>query len=265
MHARPPSYQIHRSLADHFPHLRPAHTRGLALWIYGAILAHSACQNAILAVRAPLGNRETIRQRLRATFRPDATCAPTGGPRRLARLLVPGPGHGWVGTGTAFQPAKQQAGTLVVVWEAGQDAPWLLLTDLTPDAVGVLWYGLRVWVESGFRVLKSMGWQWERTQRTGGARVARHWLVLAVATLWTVAVGTRVEEAQARALCPTRLWRPPRHASALQRAVSLFAQGWGWLLRQAVRGRFWRRLGLLPEAWPSTPAGLTLCYHAAPI
>src|SRR5262249_10862997 len=63
---------IQRTLSDHFPHLRPAQTRGLALWVSGAILAHSACQNAILAALAPLGNRQTLRHRLRATFRPDA-------------------------------------------------------------------------------------------------------------------------------------------------------------------------------------------------
>lgn len=388
MHAHTESYQIQHTLCTHFPHLRPAQTRGLALWVYGAILAHSACQNAILAALAPLGTRATLRQRLRATFRPDAdtphvwyatdcfapllrwllcwwhapqialaldatnhgdrlvvlaisvlyrgtaipvawhvlpaqqegewgthwlrllatlapalpatmhvlvftdrglwspdlwrairahgwhpvmrirtdaTFAPTGGPRRLARLLIPGPGHAWVGSGVAFKPAKQHAGTLVIVWEEGQSAPWLLLTDLAPTAIGLVWYGLRVWVELGFKVLKSIGWQWQRTQRIDCERVARHWLVLAIATLWTVAVGTRVEEAVARAICPTRLWHRPAVACAVPRQVSVFAQGWGWLVRQAVRGRFWRRLWLLPESWPTAPVAMTVCYHAAPV
>ena len=64
----------------------------------------------------------------------------------------------------------------------GQTAPWVLLTDLAPAAVGVVWYGLRVWIELGFKVLKSMGWQWQQTQRDECERVARHWLVLALAT-----------------------------------------------------------------------------------
>jgi hypothetical protein len=42
-------------------------------------------------------------------IRADCTVAPTGS-RRLARLLVPGPGHVWVGTGITFKPEKRQAG-----------------------------------------------------------------------------------------------------------------------------------------------------------
>jgi hypothetical protein len=389
MRAHSPYYQIHRALLDHFPHLRPAPVHGLALWVYGALLAHSACESAVLAALAPLGKRETLRQRLRDLFRAgadtrlpcpcdwdvtlcfapllrwllswwhgkeialaldatshgdrlvvlaisvlyrgtaiplawhvlpanqegawtphwlrllallapalpaamtvvvctdrglwsprlwrairdcgwhpimrirtDCTVAPTGGPRRLARLLVPGPGHAWVGTGIAFKPEKRQAGTLIVVWQEGQIAPWVLLTDLAPAAVGVVWYGLRVWVELGFRALKSMGWQWQQTQRRDPDRVARHWLVLAIATLWTVAVGTRVEDATAHAICPTRFWRPPQQPSTAPRTVSLLAQGWGWLVRQVVRGRLWKRLCLLPAPWPIASPPVTICYHA---
>jgi hypothetical protein len=389
MRAHSPYYQIHRVLLDHFPHLRPAAAHGLALWVYGALLAHSACESAVLAALAPLGKRETIRQRLRDLFRAgadtrlpcpcdwdvtlcfapllrwllswwhgkeialaldatshgdrlvvlaisvlyrgtaiplawhvlpanqegawtphwlrllallapalpaamtvvvctdrglwsprlwrairdcgwhpimrirtDCTVAPTGGPRRLARLLVPGPGHAWVGTGIAFKPEKRQAGTLIVVWQEGQIAPWVLLTDLAPAAVGVVWYGLRVWVELGFRALKSMGWQWQQTQRRDPDRVARHWLVLAIATLWTVAVGTRVEDATAHAICPTRFWRPPQQPSTAPRTVSLLAQGWGRLVRQVVRGRLWKRLWLLPAPWPIASPPVTICYHA---
>jgi hypothetical protein len=388
MHAQSEYYQIHRTLMDHFPHLRPAAARGLALWVAGAILAHSACQNAVLAALAPLGARETLRQLLRDTFRAgadkrvptqcdwlvtdcfapllrwlrswwhatslalaldatshgerlvvltisglsrgtalpvawhvlpanqqgewtahwlrlialltpaipatmtvvvctdrglwsprlwralraagwhpvmrlrtDCTIAPTGAPRRPARLLVPGPGHAWVGSGSAFKPAKRQAGTLIVVWQEGQVAPWVRLTDLAPAAVGVVWYGLRVWIELGFKALKRMGWQWQQTQRTDPKRVARHWLVLAIATLWTVAVGTRVEEAQARGVCPTRLWRPPRQASGERRTASVFAQGWSWLVRQVMRGRLWARLWLLPAPWPTPPDDMIIAYH----
>jgi hypothetical protein len=390
MRAQSEYYQIHRTLVDHFPHLRPAYAHGLALWVHGTLLAHSACQNAVLAALAPLGKRETTRQRFRDIFRAgdekrvpcqcdweitscfapllrwvlswwhgdelafaldatshgervvvlavsvlyrgtalpvawhvlpanqegawlphwlrlltllaaavpptmtvvvcsdrglwsprlwqairahrwhpvmrlrtDCTFTPTSGTRQMARLLIAGPGQAWVGTGVAFKPQKRQAGTLIVVWEHGNAAPWVVLTDLAPTAVGVIWYGLRVWVELGFKALKSMGWQWQQTQRSDPDRVARHWLVLAIATLWTVAVGTRVEEAVARAICPTRLWRVPRQAWAEPRVVSIFAQGWSWLVRQVVRGRLWTRLWLLPEPWPTPPADLTICYHAS--
>ncbi len=143
--------------------------------------------------------------------RPDATFAPLGLPRRSARQLLPGPGWAWVGAGTAFKHRDvRRQGTLVAVWEAGQDEPWLVLTDLPPAAVGVAWYGLRVWVELGFRALKSLGWQWERMRRLHADRVARHWLVLAVATLLTLAYGTRVEDALTHGVAPANLRTPPR-------------------------------------------------------
>ena len=64
-----------------------------------------------------------------------------------------------------------------MVWAADQVAPWVLLTDLPPDAIGVCGSGLRVWIELGFRALKGVGWQGQHPRRTDPARVARHWLV----------------------------------------------------------------------------------------
>ncbi len=69
-----------------------------------------------------------------------------------------------------LQTEKRKHGTLIVVWTVGHIAPWVLLTDLAPDAVGVLWYGLRVWIELGFRVRKSLGWQWQQTHRRDPGR-----------------------------------------------------------------------------------------------
>lgn len=199
-------------------------------------------------------------------IRPDATFAPRGEPRRPAKTLVPGPGHAWVGRGTAFKhrPVRRK-GTLLVVWASGQDEPWLLLTDLPPDQVGVAWYGLRVWIELGFRALKGVGWQWERTRRTDPARIARHWLVLSVATLWVLAYATRAEDAEALGRDPCRLHRPPdltlplpaRHLSLFQRGVSLLA----WFL---PRRRCWRHLWLRPEPWPEPLPGLAIVYHDSP-
>ena len=56
---------------------------------------------------------------------------------------------------------------------------------------------MRFWIETGFNALKSVGWQWQKTRRTDPARVERHWLVLSVATLLTLATCSRAEDAQA--------------------------------------------------------------------
>jgi hypothetical protein len=192
-------------------------------------------------------------------IRPDATFRPLGGKRVRAAGLVPGPGHAWVGAGTAFKHApKRKDATLIVAWEADQPAPWLVLTDLPPTEVGPCWYGLRTWVELGFRALKRLGWHWERTRRADPNRVARHWLVLAVATLWTLATGTREEDAERRGREPAnlRVALPPP-PGVFRRAASVFARGLARLRWQLLRSRrLWATLWLWPEPWPQAPPGL---------
>jgi hypothetical protein len=151
----------------------------------------------------------------------------------------------------------------MVVWAEAHAEPWLVLTDLAPEDVGACWYGLRVWIELGFRALKGVGWQWQHTRRTNPDRVARHWLVLAVAMLWVLAYGTRAEDAEALGLPPGQLRRPPPVPRWVQpRKVSVFRQGRSWLTRQLLRGKPWRRLWLTPEPWPAIPPQVQVIYHA---
>jgi hypothetical protein len=202
-----------------------------------------------------------LRWRPLLRVRPDATFRPAGGKRVPARSLVPGPGHAWVGAGTAFkQPGARRECTLVVCWEAGQAEPWLCLTDLPPAEVGPCWYGLRTWVELGFRSLKRGGWHFERTRRTAPDRVARHWLVLAVATLWAVAAGTREEDAERLGRDPAnlRVALPPP-PGGFRRAAGVFARGAARLRWQLLRTRrTWAVLWLWPEPWPEPPPGLAV-------
>jgi Transposase DDE domain len=391
MAARDPWYQMQTTIAQQFPDLRPAQQRGLAVWVYGTILAHSACESAVLTALLAFGAWDGLRQRLREWLydgadkaapchtqldvsrcfapllrwllrwwhgdtlalavdatahgekvvalvisvlyrgtaipiawhilpanqkgawmgpilrrlrqvapavparmtvlvhadcglwsprlwkrirdlgwhpllrvRKETTFAPAGQRRQRAVDLVPGPGHAWVGRGVAFKHRTvRRAGTLIVVWGTEHAEPWIVLTDLAPQCVGVAWYGLRIWVELGFRALKGVGWQWQQTRRTDPERVARHWLVLAVATLWVVACGTRVEEARAAGVPPARL-RTPRPAPKVQRRkVSVFRLGLAWLRQQVARGRVWQRLWLTPEPWPDPPSGLAIVRHGA--
>jgi len=117
----------------------------------------------------------------------------TTGPRWPAGRFVAREGQYTVTAGKAFRTRKRSC-TLIVLRVPGQDHPWVVLTDEPPDDVDLGAYGLRVWIEQGFRTLKRMGWQWHRTRRVDPARVDRHWLVLAY--------GTRVEEARLRGLAP---------------------------------------------------------------
>jgi hypothetical protein len=179
------------------------------------------------------------------------------------RSFVPQPGTQWGGTGTAFQgPRRRLNCTLLARWDEGYRAPWLLLTDLAPSAGEACWYGLRTWIEQGFKVIKRGGWQWQHTRMSDPQRAARLWLAVAVATLWLLSVGGLAEATlPVSTLLPlTNTDGPPsrlRQATSL-RLVSVFRQGWIIILvallnhRRLPRGRF------VPEPWPQTVQGNTL-------
>ena len=117
-------------------------------------------------------------------------CAENG-QRRPARAFVLRPDTAWIGSGTAFgNAAAKRRCTLLAVWCAQQEEP-IILTDLPPEAVGVSWYARRFWIELGCKAIKSLGWQWQKTRRTDPARISRHWFVRSVATLLTLAYGTK--------------------------------------------------------------------------
>ena len=198
-------------------------------------------------------------------------CAESG--RRLpARAFVPRPDTAWIESGTAFGgAAAKRRCTLLAVWYVEPEEPWIIPSDLPPDEVGVSWYALRFWVELGFKAVKSLGWQWQKTRRTDPARISRHWFVLSVATLLTLAYGTRVEDAFDRRMTPGSLRAPPKalaptHPSSREkpgRTVSVIRHGIAWLRRLLHRGRFWSRVWLLPEPWPEPKSNLEVTRHAS--
>jgi hypothetical protein len=197
-----------------------------------------------------LGWHPVLRINTGGTFRPA-----TSAHYQPLHDFVPQPGTQWVGQGTAFQgPRRRLNCTLLARWDDGYRDPWLLLTDLAPSAGEACWYGLRAWIEQGFKMLKRGGGQWQRTRMTDPQRAARLWLAVAVATLWLLSVGGMAEEPLpvstllplAKADCPLSR---PRRATCL-RLVSVFRQGWITILvallnqRRLPLGRF------LLEPWP---------------
>jgi hypothetical protein len=41
--------------------------------------------------------------------------------------------------------------TLLAYWRTGCEEPWLLVTALPPAEADPLWYGMRMWIEHGFK------------------------------------------------------------------------------------------------------------------
>jgi Transposase DDE domain len=103
--------------------------------------------------------------------------------------FAPAVGRRWAGEGLAYPTGEKLPCTLLACWEAGHDEPWLILTDLPPAAANPAWYAWRMWIEHGFKIIKSGCWQWHHTRMEDATRAARLWAVLAVATLWAVEMG----------------------------------------------------------------------------
>ncbi len=184
------------------------------------------------------------------------------------------PGESWCGVGIAFK-SRRIPSTLLAYWGEGYKEAWFILTDLPPEVCDACWYGMRAWIEQGFRTIKRGGWQWNGTRMTDPRRAERLWLAVSVATLWLLSVGG---EAEAMAMeaeiafpdiveCLGQCTKPQSAAktrrqrkAARLRLVSIFRRGWIAILVSLIRheplplGRF------IPEPW-SRPTGKLLQYE----
>ena len=152
-------------------------------------------------------------------------------------------GTRFASAGTAYKSAPL-ACTLLACRVAGCEDAWLVLTDLPAGRADPCWYALRSWIEQGFKVIKSGGWQWQRTRMGHADRAERLWVVVAVATLWLVEVGGLAEfEPRAETVPPLgRLDRPRTHRLF---RVGLAVIRAGLLSGEVRAGRF------QPEPWPA--------------
>jgi hypothetical protein len=140
--------------------------------------------------------------------------------------LVPKVGRRWSGAVEAFKKAGWVRCWAVGRWRAPHAEPWLLLTNW-PQARGQ-WYGWRMWEELAFRDFKSTGWQWQRSHVWAPEAANRLWLVMALAYVWMLSLGTRVLRPPAWRKELVR-GRPRRH--------SVFHPGLRWLARWWALGR----------------------------
>ena len=184
------------------------------------------------------------------------------------------PGQCWRVTGTAFKSSRIPA-TLLAYWEEGYKEAWFILTDLPAEVCSACWYGMRAWIEQGFRTIKRGGWQWHQTRMTDPRRAQRLWLAISVATLWLVSVGSEAEDnADADAAIPDipqgaipdivdflvqptgksgkHRKRRMRKATKL-RLVSVFRRGWITILVSLIRHDPLPLGYLIPEPWPMFP------------
>jgi hypothetical protein len=188
--------------------------------------------------------------------------------------LANGEAKAWQGEVFKNDPGRLHC-TLACCKGEGYAEAWLIVTDLLPEVARASWYGLRGWIEQGFKRVKGEGWNLPRTRISSCERLERLWLAVAVATLWVLEVGGEADAAeQAR---PKRKAAPKKVGEdtpdlpelspgkeepiqakkqapkAPKRIWSVFARGWQ-LLRNALA------VGVLllgswhPEPWPDHPS-----------
>jgi hypothetical protein len=161
--------------------------------------------------------------------------------------------------------------TLVAFQGEGYAEPWLIVTDLLPEVAKASWYGLRGWIEQGYKRVKGEGWNLPRTRIGDCQRLARLWLAVAVATMWVLKVGGEAEEdgqaeaaeaAEASEETPSlpdlsqREEEPKASnetgAEKPHRMWSIFARGWN-VVRNALGAGLLVLASWHPEPWPDHP------------
>ena len=140
--------------------------------------------------------------------------------------------------------------------DAGYADPWLILTDLPPDVADACWYSMRSWIECLFKDGKRGGFCWHCTKIIYPERALRHWLAMAVATLWQVSVGGEVDAnlpiSSLDNLPPTHVARRNFKNSVLHRCLSCFRRGF-LVIKAAVLNRLPLPQGsFFPEPWPTS-------------
>lgn len=159
----------------------------------------------------------------------------------------------WSGKVTCFKTNPIDC-TLLGCWQPEYKEPWLIITDLEPDSVDILWYHLRYQIECNYRDIKSDGWQWHHTRLSDPLRAERIWLAIVVATLWTLSVGGSADnESHKNKVSQTR-----RHYSSNSvkknpvRHLSCFLLGLLTIVTDFLHGKPVVLPPLYPEPWPTS-------------
>ena len=243
------SWQPHwLGLLKHLAGCVPAHwtvlvmsDRGLyAPWLYRKIVA--------------VGWHPFMRINKQGNFRPKGE-----GPFRRLSTAAPEVGRAWCGQVDCFSgEGSRLPCTLLARWDEGYEEVWLIVTDLAPAQATAVWYGMRSWIEGGFKDTKRGGWGWHQTKMVDPARAERLWLAIAVATLWAVSVGGEVDASlpvsSLEALPQTHVARRKTTKRSRPRMLSCFARGILTIVGRLIRGDGLVVGRFVPEPWPTKPS-----------
>lgn len=176
--------------------------------------------------------------------------------RDLLRQHVYAPGMRWKSSGWVFKEAGWRQASIVAYWAWTEDEPLVVISDLPPRWDLLRLYGVRFWIEPGFRSDKKLGWHWEDCQVRKIEHHRRLLLAMAWATLLTLCLGlaeakaklSRLEQRRLRARHGKPFVGQPRHAEQ-----SLFTMGLrrtrDWLYGTRNRALHWLLGELDADSW----------------
>src|SRR6266702_1628307 len=215
--------------------------RGLyAPWLYAKIRS--------------LGWQPFMRINKQGNFRPKGE-----GKFRSLSTAAPEVDSAWCGVVDCFsgETCRLQC-TRLSRWDKGYEEVWLIVTDLEPAQATAVWYGMRSWIEGGFKDTKRGGWGWHQTKMVAPERAERLWLAIAVATLWAVSVGGEVDAnlpvSSWEALPQTHVARRTATKRSRPRMLSCFARGMLTIVGMLIRGDGLMVSRFVPEPWPTRPS-----------
>jgi Transposase DDE domain len=215
--------------------------RGLyASWLYAKIVS--------------LGWHPFMRINKQGHFRPQGETK-----FRSLATAAPSVGSAWCGQVDCFAGEVSRLHcTLLARWDEGYEEVWVIVTDLVSAQATAVWYGMRSWIEGGFKDTKRGGWGWHQTKMVDPERAERLWLAIAVATLWAVSVGGEADAtlpvSSLEALPETHVARRTATKRSRPRMLSCFARGIITIIGRLIRGDGLVLGRFTPESWPTRPS-----------
>jgi len=172
--------------------------------------------------------------------------------------FAPKPGTYYKGRGIAFKKNKVKC-TLLACWEEGMKEQWFILTDLPPEASEACWYGMRAWIEQGFRMTKRGGWQWHRSRMKEPDRASRVWLAISVTTIWLLSAGGEADQSIPEStflevtadLMEMKQQRKTTRLRFVRRIhrISVFRRGWIAIFVSLIHHQSLPLSRFIPEPW----------------
>jgi hypothetical protein len=139
----------------------------------------------------------------------------------------------------ALLTEKHQLQTnLLAYWKTGEEAPWLLSTNLPTQSQALRAYQRRMWIEEMHGDLKGHGFHLEDSHLGSFSRLSRLTLAVVLVLFWLVWEGAKVIKQGDRHLVD-------RHD---RRDLSLFQIGWRWMDRLLLSDQSFPFLSFWPSA-----------------